>query len=52
MSVEIETGYGMDIFDGPFDTVGELKDLPGLYAVLADDKGKYRLLDVGEAFSV
>lgn len=39
-------------FDGPYTSVAELKDRPGLYAVLHYEGDDYELIHIGEAYNV
>ncbi len=39
-------------FDGPFQSTNELKDDPGIYAILCEIKNHFYILDVGESETV
>ena len=39
-------------FEGPFDSANDLKNESGVYVILTEDGGSWKLLDCGEASSV
>lgn len=39
-------------FDGPFDNVNDLSDLPGLYAILHYEDEEYSLIQIGQSESI
>jgi hypothetical protein len=45
----MSVNFGRYEFAGPFATLEELEDRPGLYAILCSDDSNYKVLDVRQA---